>query len=88
MKRLICRVVGTAFLLVGLVLAVLPIPFGIPFILIGLMLLIPSSPLFARWVRRARARFEHVDGAFAFLTQRTPVPYRRILRATEPGSIL
>ena len=88
MKRLICRVVGTAFLLVGLVLAVLPIPFGILFILIGLMLLIPSSPLFARSVRRARARFGHVDGAFAFLTQRTPVPYRRILRATEPDSIL
>lgn len=86
MKRMICRVIGTALVLMGTLAMLTPIPFGLILFLIGLMFLIPSTPAAARPVRWMRARVRPFDTALSAMTVRLPVPYRRVLRQTEVGA--
>ena len=83
MTRLISRIFGFFFCLIGLIGLLTPIPFGIVFFIIGLVILIPSTPSAAKPVRWARGKFSPFDRAMAAVTNKAPAPYRRILRQTE-----
>ncbi len=84
MARLLVQLMGAFFLIIGIILLILPIPFGVFFTLLGLLLLIPSSPWISAKIRDIRGRYAKVDSMFAKVTSRLPLPYRRILRSTEP----
>jgi len=84
MGRILCRIIGGALCFVGIIGMLTPIPFGIVFFVIGLLFLIPSTPSAAKPVRWARAKVGLFDRAMDGITRRSPMPYRRILRQTEP----
>lgn len=83
MKKLILQMVGSAFAFFGVIGMLTPIPFGVVFFVIGLLFLIPTTPVVAGWVRGARRRIRVLDSALSAATNRMPYPYRRILRETE-----
>ena len=87
MTRLFWLALGWAFLFLGILLMILPIPFGLVFLMLAFVVLVPLSPWFVRRMRGMRARFRLVNSAFSGLTRRVPVPYRRVLRATEPMAL-
>jgi len=90
MIRILCRIIGGAFSLVGAACLVLPIPLGLiigmVFLTIGLMFLIPSTPSTAKYVRSARMKAAWFDKGMSNMTRRLPAPYRRILNKTEIGA--
>ena len=83
MIRILCQILGIFFCFIGLIGLLTPIPFGIIFMTIGLLFLIPTTPAVVRLVKSARSRSRHVDSVMSAATRRAPMPYRRILRQTE-----
>lgn len=83
MIRIILRVIGIVFVLLGIVLGIAPIPIGWLMMLIGLMFLIPTTPSVVRLIKGMRRRSSTVDKAFTGLARRAPTPYRRVLKETE-----
>jgi len=83
MLRILGRVVGAFFCLVGAIGMLTPIPFGLIFFIIGLMFLIPTTPSAANAVRWARQKSGLFDRSMDAVTVRLPHPYRRVLRQTE-----
>jgi len=81
--RILFQIIGTVLVLFGLLGILTPIPLGFVFFIIGLMFLIPTSPLVVRIIQKTRRRYKKVDGAFDAITHRLPLPYRRILKKTE-----
>ncbi|MCK0068847.1 hypothetical protein [Kordiimonas laminariae] len=86
MMRIICRIIGGALCFFGVIGMLTPIPFGLILFVIGLMFLIPSTPSAARGVRWARTKVGIFDRAMTAITNRAPMPYRRVLRQTEINS--
>ncbi len=80
----IIRIAAVALLLVGLVLWVLPIPFGIFVVAIAGLVLVATTPALQRLLTRLRARSARLDRSLGWLAVRLPQPWRRILRSTEP----
>lgn len=74
---------GFVCLVIGIIGILTPIPFGLIFLMLALLLLIPTTPGAARLVRRLRIRFGRFDRLMALAIRRSPAPYRRILRRTD-----
>ena len=87
MLRLIMIGLGFVFLLIGIVGILTPIPFGLIFLCLSFILLVPTVPGAAGAVQRVRRKSRAFDGAMAHVTNKAPMPYRRILRQTEVGDI-
>ena len=83
MIRFAAKLVGWVFLIIGIIGILTPIPFGIVFLALSLVLLIPTSPGVTQFVRRMRRRSPHIDRSMAAVIRRAPAPYRRILRQTD-----
>jgi hypothetical protein len=81
--RWIVQAFGYVFLLIGIAGLLTPIPFGVVFFTLALLLLIPTTPWVTRRVQRLRQRWARLDRMMAGLIRRLPVPYRRILRQTD-----
>jgi len=73
---------------IGIVGVLTPIPFGIVFLVLAMLLLIPTTPGAAGLEKRMRMRMRssRFDRTMAALTRRAPAPYRRILRRTDIDS--
>lgn len=82
------RIFGGALTFFGLVSMLTPIPFGLVFFVIGLLLLVPSTPGTADAVRWSREKLALFDKALTKIGDKSPVPIRRVLRMTEPGNTL
>lgn len=82
--RYIFIILGFAFLLIGIIGLLTPIPFGFVFVALAIILLVPTVPQSAGVIRALRRRFNLFDRGLGVLTRAAPMPYRRILRQTEP----
>lgn len=78
------RLLGAIFLVLGIIGILTPIPFGIVFLLLAMLCILPTTPSAARFIRRWRMRSPRIDRLLGDLTLRLPMPYRRILRKTDP----
>ena len=87
MLRLLMIGLGFAFLLIGIVGILTPIPFGIVFLCLSFILLVPTVPGAAGVVQHVRRKSRVFDGVMSTVTNKAPMPYRRILRQTEVGDI-
>lgn len=87
MVRLAVVALGLLFLLLGIVGILTPIPFGIVFLVLAMLLLIPTLPNAAGLVRRLRMRSARFDRGMTAVIRRAPAPYRRILRQTDIDSL-
>ncbi|MEM1187465.1 MAG: hypothetical protein AAGI72_03010 [Pseudomonadota bacterium] len=83
MARVLIMAVGFVFLLIGFIGVLTPIPFGLVFLLLALLMLIPTTPGVARLVQRARRRSSRFDQLMILAIRKSPAPYRRILRRTD-----
>ncbi len=83
MRRWLARLIGATLTFFGIIGMLTPIPFGLIFFIIGLLFLIPTTPVAADAVRWARRKIGLFDRAMHAATDRMPHPYRRILRQTE-----
>lgn len=87
MQRLLMKALGFVCLGIGMLGMLTPLPFGIIFLVLASLLLIPTSPGFTAQMRRWRFRSPRFDRAMASLIRRLPSPYRRILRETDVDSL-
>lgn len=83
MARLAVQLIGYVLLALGIVGMLTPIPLGLVFFVLALLLLIPTSPRVTRAVQRLRTRSARLDRALSTLIRKLPSPYRRILRRTD-----
>lgn len=83
MIRLFFRGIGFILLFVGIVGVLTPIPFGIFFLILALLFLIPTTPSVLNGVMYLRRRYPAFDARMDALTRKLPYPYRRVLRRTE-----
>ena len=82
MKRVIAQLIGGFFVVFGLIGILSPIPFGLFFLVIGFLLLIPTSPLAVKIIKNNRRRFRFFNNLMDKVTHKLPYPYRAILRET------
>jgi uncharacterized membrane protein YbaN (DUF454 family) len=81
--KIILRTIGLAFLAIGIIGILTPIPFGLVFIVVALVFLIPTTPAAVSFVKVLRRRSARFDQAIHGVSYRLPFPFRRILRRTE-----
>ena len=81
--KIILRMIGLIFLAAGIVGILTPIPFGIVFVVLALVFLIPTTPVAVSTVKVLRRRSTRFDRAIHGISYRLPFPVRRILRRTE-----
>lgn len=87
MLKLLARVVGFVLLFIGIIGVLTPIPFGLVFIMLALMFLVPTTPAVPRAIARLRRKSNWLDEKMFAITRKMPMPYRRILRETEHGDL-
>lgn len=75
-----------ALLLIGLGLLTvwLPIPTGVPFLSLGLIVIIATSRSAARMLRNRRRTTRPLDNAIMWVEERSPLRFARILKRTRP----
>ncbi len=83
MRRMILVAIGSVFLIVGIIGVLTPIPFGIVFLVLAMLLLIPNTSGTAGLIRRMRIGSSRFDQLMTGVIRRAPAPYRRILRQTD-----
>jgi len=74
-------------ILAGMIVAPLPIPFGIPMIVIGITILIAHSPMAARAFANLRRRWTRFDDWIRFLEEKAPAIMAEPLRRTRPEGV-
>lgn len=83
MVRFVTKALGWVLLVIGVVGILTPIPFGIFFLMLSMLLLIPTTPGMARFVQRMRRKSPKLDRSMEAVIRRAPAPYRRVLRQTD-----
>jgi hypothetical protein len=63
--------------------AITPVPFGLPLVVLGLVILATVSPATLRWVRR---RWGWLNKRFLWLQDRAPAFLRKKLERTDPDA--
>ncbi len=81
----ILLLVAILMVLVGLVTFLLPIPFGIVLLLMGVAMLMMVSPPVRRWFHRLRDRYPSLDRHLSRLEPHLPVSLQKILRPDNIG---
>ncbi len=83
--NIVLLVVAVTLVLVGLVTFLLPIPFGIVLLLMGIAMLMMVSPPVRRWFHRLRDRNAFVDRHLTNIEPHLPVSLQKILRPDNAG---
>ena len=81
--KLAQKVAGSLCLVAGLATLWLPIPTGLVLIVVGMSLLIMSSPLVAAWLRMLRRRYVGLDDKLNHTEPFLPETLRRALARTK-----
>lgn len=80
------HVFGGTFVIAGMVLFPLPIPLGLPLIVIGLALLAPYFPPFQRLIRTLRRKSPGLNRTLSRIYRRMPPIVRKTIDVTDPAS--
>lgn len=84
MLKIIYKIIGGIFLLAGLIMFPLPLPFGLIFIVLGSFILIGSSSHFAGLLRKCRGKYPNFNRIFSRMANKMPKTIRRQLAKTDP----
>ncbi|NWG45089.1 MAG: hypothetical protein HXY25_00900 [Alphaproteobacteria bacterium] len=82
--RHIRRSLGWILVIMGAIFLPLPIPLGLPFLIIGGALIVSDSEAAQRVVRVWRRRYRRIDGHIYRVAPRMPGFVRSIIDKTEP----
>lgn len=80
--RAVALPLGVAVIAIGLVLAPLPIPFGLPLVLVGLFVA-AANPLGLKFIRRQRSKFPEFSAKLRKLTPSMPGFIQTFLKKTD-----
>jgi hypothetical protein len=83
--NIVLLAIAILMVLVGLVTFLLPIPFGIVLLLMGVAMLMMVSPPVRRWFHRLRDRYPVLDRHLTNVEPHLPVTLRKILRPDNAG---
>lgn len=83
LSNLITKITGGVCMAAGLATAWLPIPTGLVLMVIGLTLLIASSPTIAAWARLLRRRNDGLDARLNRAEPYLPEQMQRVLAKTK-----
>jgi hypothetical protein len=75
---------AAVLILTGLATVWLPIPTGVPLLALGMMVIVGTSRSAARILRQHRRNRPSLNDAIAWLENRSPPQFARILRRTRP----
>ena len=78
--NIILLLFAVLLVLVGLVTFLLPIPFGIVLLVVGIAMLMMVSPVARNWFHRLRDRYPSLDRRLASVEPHLPVSLQKILR--------
>lgn len=82
--RMTILVVGILLIVVGIPVTPLPIPFGLPMIITGFLMVASVSPGLQRWIRRQRERNPKLDGRIDGVRGKVPGFIRKLIDLTRP----
>ncbi|ODR95163.1 hypothetical protein AUC70_05450 [Methyloceanibacter stevinii] len=85
LSNLILKIAGAVCMIAGLATVWLPIPTGVILMVIGLTLLIASSPTIAAWARLLRQRNKGLDDKLNTAEPYLPKQMQRVLAKTRPN---
>ncbi len=83
--NIILLIVAVLMVLVGLVTFLLPIPFGIVLLVMGIAMLMMVSPPVRRRFHRLRIRYPSLDRHLTSIEPHLPVALQKILRPDNVG---
>ena len=84
MLPLLHKILGSFALLIGAVLLPLPIPLGLPLLVIGLALWAPYLPFVQGWVRALRRKYPNLNAQLLRYRERVPPVIRTTIDKTHP----
>lgn len=84
LKRIALLTVGAIVTIIGAVLTISPIPFGIFIVVPGLALMVMASDDFARWVKHRRERHGKFHRTLRKASGKAPDDLHNPLRKTDP----
>ncbi len=79
--------IGICCILAGIITVWLPLPIGIPLMLVGATILLRTSKAFQHWLRMRRANHPRLNRAMTRVGRRLPWPYRRMINRTVPSRV-
>ena len=85
LSNLVLKIAGATCMIAGLITVWLPIPTGLILMVIGLTLLIASSPTIAAWARLVRRRYPGLDEKLNRAEPYLPKQMQRVLAKTKPN---
>ena len=83
--NIVLLVVAVLMVLVGLVTFLLPIPFGIVLLIMGIAMLMMVSPPVRRWFHGLRDRYPSLDSRLTKLEPHLPLSLQKVLRPDNAG---
>ncbi len=86
MQRLVLFCTGLVVFVAGLILFPLPIPLGLPLILVGLSLLVSSSLYVRRLLQRLRLHYPVMCARLEQVKPHMPLFIRRMIDRTHPDA--
>jgi len=84
MLPLLHKILGSTALLFGAVLLPLPIPLGLPLLVIGLALWAPYLPFVQGWVRSLRRKYPNLNAQLIRYRERVPPVIQKTIDKTHP----
>jgi hypothetical protein len=85
LSNIITKIAGAVWMIAGLATVWLPIPRGLILMVIGLTLLVASSPTIAAWARLLRRRNAGPDDQLNRPEPYLPMQMQRVLAKTKPN---
>jgi len=82
--RMTILVVGILLIVVGIPVTPLPLPFGLPMIITGFLMVASVSPGLQRWIRRQRERNRKLDERIVGVRDKVPGFIRKLIDLTGP----
>jgi membrane protein implicated in regulation of membrane protease activity len=82
--RMFILVVGVIMIVVGIPIAPTPIPFGLPMVIVGFLMVASVSPGLRKWIRVRRTRNPDLDKRIAGIKGKVPGFLRKLIDLTDP----
>ncbi len=77
-------VIGVLLIVVGIPVTPLPLPFGLPMIIVGFLMVASVSPGLQGWIRRRRGSNPKLDARIHGVREKVPGFIRKLIDLTRP----
>ena len=86
LARIATSLTGLILILYGVIAALSPLPLGVIFIVIGILMIAGANPAARPIIRRARAKWPLFDKAVDMVGARSPDKLKDVIEETDPDA--